>query len=93
MTAACPRFGFTVEITLATGTSESQATDLRRSFFDFLDAAGMTYANSQRAIWRYLVTREAGQATDADREAIAAWAARHASIASCRIGDLIDLRD
>ncbi len=93
MTAACPRFGFTVEIILTPGTSESQATDLRRAFSELLDNAGMTYANSQRAIWRYLVSRDAGQATDADRKAIADWAARHASIASCRIGDLIDLRD
>lgn len=93
MTAACPRFGFTVEITLAPGASESAATNLRRDFSAILDASGMTHASSARATWRYLVSREAGQATHADREVIADWAAHHSSIASCRIGDLIDLRD
>jgi len=93
MTAACPHFGFTVDITLAPGLSEAEAVKLRQQFLSTLDASGMTHATSERAMWRYVVSRDAGQATNADREAIAAWAAAHAVIASCRIGDLIDLRD
>lgn len=93
MTAACPHFGFTVDITLAPGISESEAAQLRQQFSATLDASGLTRATSERATWRYVVSRDAGQATNADREAIAAWAAAHAAIASCRIGDLIDLRD
>lgn len=93
MTAACPRFGFTVEITLAPGVSEPEAATLRQQFSALLDASGMTHAGSERAVWRYVVSRDAGQATNADREAVAAWAARRSSIASCRVGELIDLRD
>jgi len=38
-----------------------------------------------------VVTREGGQAIDADREAVAAWAAGREDVEACEAGAIVDL--
>jgi uncharacterized protein YggL (DUF469 family) len=48
-------------------------------------------SGSHAGRWSLLVHGEAGQATDADREAVAAWARSRPEIASVDVGPLVDL--
>ena len=98
MSAPCPLLGFTVRLHLAPGVDDAHAAALRRRFatevVEALDlsAEGGSSRNADGA-WRWTVSRDAGQATEADRTEIGAWAARQPEIAHCEVGALGDLRE
>jgi uncharacterized protein YggL (DUF469 family) len=62
---------------------------------DFLagpvEGRGLVAEGSGDREWRQTISREGGQATEADREAVAAWAAARGEIAVYEIGPLVDL--
>jgi len=95
MSAACPVFGFVVEVDVAhTLTNEQQRTLRRALHDDVLEPRGLTcvdrFTGQQ---WTFTVRSEASQATHADRETVESWADAHREIATIRIGPLVDLAD
>jgi uncharacterized protein YggL (DUF469 family) len=93
VSAPCPVFGFEVVLHLAPGVSESAARTLWREFVaDVIEPRGLLCEGGTAAgRWSHVVHGEAGQATDADREAVAAWAESRREIASVDVGPLVDL--
>lgn len=94
MSAACPIFGFDATLTPVAGTEPAVQAALRADFVRLaLEPLGLVAESGPPtgASWRHTITRDGGQATDADRQAVAAWAAGRPAIASCEIGPLVDL--
>ena len=93
MSAACPEFAF--ELTLH--PTPAVDTAARRALHDALTAVaedrGLSVAGGGEDAARYLITRDGGQAIDADRDALRAWAAGRPEIAHADVGPLIDLRE
>ncbi len=56
-----------------------------------VEERGLTIEGNRGRAWWYTLTRDGGQATEADREAVAAWAAARPGIARCEVGPLVDL--
>jgi uncharacterized protein YggL (DUF469 family) len=93
MSAACPVFGFVVEVDVANRLTDDHQQSLRRALHDdVLEPRGLTcvdrFAGQQ---WSFTVRSEASQATHADREAVESWADARREIAAIRVGPLLDL--
>lgn len=95
MTVPCPVFGFHVELTLAFGLSERTVGDLWRDFRKVLvESRGLTSERQASGEhWSITLRGEAGQATDADREAVVSWAADRSEVESIDVGPLVDLAE
>lgn len=93
MSAACPRFGFSVDVSVHEHIAPARRQELRAEFLRLLDMSGMTCSGASGASWRFMLSREAGQATNDDRDLVGRWAGERPEIASCRVGDLVDLRE
>jgi uncharacterized protein YggL (DUF469 family) len=94
MSAPCPVYGFDVVFRLVAGVSDERAAALRDAFVtELVEARGLTSAAELRvgARWANVVRGEGFQATEADREAVAAWAAGRPEIAAAEVGPLVDL--
>lgn len=93
MSAACPVFGFEVVFHLAPGLSEAAAAALWSDFTSGpIERRGLVCAEGSAAgRWSHVVHGEAGQATDADREVVAAWADSRPEIAAADVGPLVDV--
>jgi uncharacterized protein YggL (DUF469 family) len=91
MSAPCPVFGFLVELQVAAPTS-SQMRELRSAFLTrVVEPRGLTYHERTGGHdWSFVVQSEAGQATDADRQAVQAWAREHREIVAANVGPLLD---
>lgn len=90
MSAPCPDFGFVVRLeTNATEDGERIAAELVR----LVESRGLACAGGGDRRLQYVVAGDAGQATSADRDAVAAWldARVGAAIVSYEVGPLIDL--
>jgi uncharacterized protein YggL (DUF469 family) len=92
MSAACPELGFDLSIQLAPGLSEAGQAALWAALVGALEARGLSTAGGAAMAWRTTVVRDGGQAVDADREALRAWAAAQGGIAEATVGPLVDLR-
>lgn len=91
MAAPCPVFGFLLETDLAP-LSATEAQALWTSFAGLLRSRGLECdggTSSRR--WSCLIVSEASQVTDADRQAVQDWAARHPEIVGIRLGPLADI--
>ena len=95
MSAPCPDFGFEVVFHLVPGLDEAATLALRVEFVAGpIEGRGLQCGGGGTdARWSHVVHGESGQATDADREAIAAWAGARNEIAAVEIGPLVDLND
>lgn len=93
MSAPCPVFGFEVILHVVPGLSEGAAHALWADFVaSAIEGRGLVCEGGVgTGRWSHVVHGEAGQATDADREAIAAWAAGRAEIAGVELGPLVDV--
>jgi uncharacterized protein YggL (DUF469 family) len=92
MTLPCPIYGFVVAVRLHAPEDSAVDQRVRRSFSELLDRRGLV-ADDRRHVdsWVCAVRSEASQATDADRDAIIAWAAAQPEIAVLEAGPLADL--
>jgi hypothetical protein len=89
MSAPCPVFGFVVRVEPRSfGASIDAFVENLRSA---LEPHGLTTRRGASRV-EYVVTREASQATDADRQLVAEWATQWTSLA-VTVGDLVDLND
>jgi len=88
--AACPILGFAVQLELAPGAN---ADALWRAFIALLEGRGLQYGDSGESppTLSWLVSSEAGQATELDREAVVDWLKARAEIADFGVGPLVDL--
>jgi uncharacterized protein YggL (DUF469 family) len=91
--AACPVYGFVVAIEVRGDVDDAAKAALWTSFIrEAIEARGLTCAGgNNRAIWSPVVSSEAGQATDADRQAVLAWTRARPEVVSVTVGPLIDL--
>ncbi|MGE5102349.1 MAG: 50S ribosome-binding protein YggL [Deltaproteobacteria bacterium] len=92
MSAPCPVFGFLVELQVAAALTSSQMRELRTAFLTrVIEPRGLTYnERSGGHDWSFVVQSEAGQATDADRQAVQAWAREQREVAATKVGPLLD---
>jgi uncharacterized protein YggL (DUF469 family) len=93
MSAACPEYGFEVTFHLTPAVTAPARDALWRAFIDALEARGLSAGGGGDRVWRHVVSRDGGQAVDADREAIRAWAVARAEIATVDVGPLADLNE
>jgi uncharacterized protein YggL (DUF469 family) len=91
MTAACPVYGFRVDVRLSPELNEVARLAVWNSFCHLMDAGGLVSAGAASAGWPVVIRSEASQATDADREAVCTWAAAHDGIVDVEVGRLVDL--
>lgn len=93
VSGACPVFGFEVVLHLAPGVGESAARALWEAFVagPIAGRGLLCTPGGTGDRWTHLVHGEAGQATDADREAVAAWAASRPEVARLDVGPLTDV--
>lgn len=91
MSAPCPTFGFTISVEpRATVDFSALADDLRR----LASANGLVVARHGSRDPHPLafdVTRDGGQATQADRELLLDWATRWNRVAAISVSDLEDM--
>jgi uncharacterized protein YggL (DUF469 family) len=88
MSAACPRLAFTLRLHPRPGTAADPLAD---ALGTVLAARGLEGEPVGGDRWTVVVTREGGQATHDDREALAAWAAARDDLSSCDVGPIVDL--
>ena len=91
MSAACPRFGFVVTIIFADTASEIEARSMIADLIETLEANDLVIAGGGDRVLEYVVDRDGDQATDADRQLVAAWADRWRDSAAIRVSELVDL--
>ena len=93
MSAACPLFGFEVVFHLTPGLGDAAAAALWHDLVSGpIEGRGLVCVGGiAGGRWSHVVHSEAGQATAADREAMAAWAGSRREIASVEVGPLVDL--
>lgn len=91
MSAPCPIFGFLVECDIGTITAD-QMRELRAVLLrEVVEPRGLTYhERSGGHDWSFVVQSDAGQATDADRQAVETWAQLRREIISVNVGPLLD---
>jgi len=93
MSAPCPVFGFTVEIELGDASSnvDSIARQVER---DVLERRGLEWTREQTTrVVRYVVRGESSQATDDDRQALAARLGtlrERGAVHAFRVGPIVD---
>lgn len=92
MSGACPELGFDVRLHLHDWVDGAAAGALLRAMLDGpVEARGLAAEARGDGARFVTVTRDAGQATEGDREAIAGWAAARPEVARCEVGPLVDL--
>lgn len=92
MSAACPELGFRLVVTFAASTAQSSIEACRSVFqYDVIDRNNLIAIGGGPREWRYTITKEGGQATDADRELVRDWIAQHFGDASISVGPIVDL--
>jgi uncharacterized protein YggL (DUF469 family) len=94
MSVPCPLFGFDVRLRFRPGLSEDAADALMTAFVQAVEARGLGAGGGGDATgWSLTIEPGAVQAIDADREALASWAAARGEIADVFVGPLVDLSD
>jgi uncharacterized protein YggL (DUF469 family) len=95
VSAACPKFGFRVQVSMAFGLSERTIGELWSAFRrDVVDARGLVCERLVDADrWSMTLRSEASQATDGDREAVSEWGGGRSEIEALDVGPLVDLAE
>lgn len=93
MSAPCPEFGFGLRVRLAADLSDAARDALRASMLAAVTARGLVASGGGDREWYYAISRDGGQAVDADREAMSAWASRRGEVAEATVGPLVDLTE
>jgi uncharacterized protein YggL (DUF469 family) len=91
MSSACPIYGFEFVYHLRDGLSEDASNRVWRSFVETVECHGLSAGGGGDIHWRHVITRDGGQATDADRVVLLAWAEACDEITDASAGPLIDL--
>ena len=92
MSAPCPEYGFTFACRLASPLDADAARALRDAFARVLESRGLA-ADGGDGRWHHVISRDGGQAIDADREALRAWATSRPEFVAVDVGPLQDLTE
>ena len=93
MSAACPAFAFELVLRLTPGLDAGGRGALQDALAATVASHGLSTAGGGDAVLRYRITRDGGQAIDADREVLRAWAAGRPEVAEVAVGPLVDLHE
>jgi len=88
VSAACPLFGFVVQLRIDDDAAVARLLETLRA--DLLDGLGLLLIDTEMPR-TYIVTGDGFQATDADREAVVAWLAAQPLGRDCTVGALDDV--
>lgn len=92
MSGACPVFGFDVELIPAVGADAKDIEAVRREFQALVvDEAGLEIVGEPGDGGRFTLTRTGSQATEMDRDQVAAWGDRQLGVVTVVLGPLVDL--
>lgn len=91
MSAACPVFGFFVE--LEVGPRDDAIKVMATLVDEVLDPRGLVVEAGAGHGASFVVRGEAAQATNADADAVVQWANGRSEILGARIGPLVDLTE
>jgi len=91
MSGACPVFGFTVRFALRDAVPDDAGDAITSSLVELLEANGMSMGGGGDRVVEVVVSRDATQATDADRQLVLQWATLWSRDADFRVSDLVDL--
>ena len=91
MTAPCPTFGFRVRIELDAATPAPVREQLHQAWRALLRSRGLTSRGGGVDRLVHVVTSEASQAIESDRDAVRAWLAGRPEIRTWQVDDLEDL--
>jgi hypothetical protein len=93
MSAACPRLGFELRLSLVGDLSADARSALRAALTDVARSRGLESVGGGADEWLQVVWREGSQAEHVDREALLAWAGGRAEIVRAEAGPIVDLDD
>lgn len=93
MSAPCPRFGFELRLRAAAPLTPESREAPWRAFIGAVEARGLVAGGGAHGEWLRLIHREGGQAVEADRAALLAWAASRPELANASAGPLVDLSE
>ena len=93
MSAPCPTFGFIVTTRLRESSTGADSDSLVDDLIEVLESNDLSMGGGGDRVLEYVVSRDGGQATQADREIVLQWAERWTAIAEIDVSDLIDLQD
>jgi uncharacterized protein YggL (DUF469 family) len=91
MTAPCPSFGFIVTRAFHVHVTGDGRARFEEAWTEFLEQRGLRSSGRVGASADYIISSEAAQATDLDRQAVEAWLATRSELGVWRVGELIDL--
>ena len=89
MSAPCPALGFVVAMESAPAVRD----ELARAWQALLDARGLCATGGGAERREYVVTSEASQATESDRDAVRDWLASRGEVRRWHVGEIEDLRE
>jgi len=93
MSAPCPALGFHITIAPRSTMGGADIDTLVDDFIDFLESHGLQTGGAGDTALEFAITREGGQATDADRALVRDWAARRSDDVEISVGEIVDLSD
>jgi uncharacterized protein YggL (DUF469 family) len=93
MSAPCPEFGFVLTANVRDDAPDARVGALIDDLIELLEAHGLTTAGGGNRLLEYVISREGSQATDADRQLVAAWTNRWDDVATFTVSDLVDLNE
>jgi uncharacterized protein YggL (DUF469 family) len=93
MSAPCPTLGFHLTITFAADASADRRAALRAAFGAMIASSGLLCETSGDRSVACTVTGDGTQATESDREHLAAWLRAQPGIGDLKIGPLTDVAD
>ena len=91
MTAPCPTFGFRVQMELDIDATPSSREQLRQAWAELLRGRGLVSRGGGSERRTHVVTSEASQAIESDRDAVRAWLESRTELRSWSVGALEDL--
>jgi uncharacterized protein YggL (DUF469 family) len=93
MTAACPEFGFEITVRLAPHVDARRRRTLAATFRTLAESNGLIADGGGEREWHYVITRDGGQAIDADRALLGDWIRSRPEIAHVDVGPIVDLKE
>jgi uncharacterized protein YggL (DUF469 family) len=93
MSQPCPHLGLIISVTRHASATERDADAMHDDLIAALAANGLAMAGAARRAPEYIVVREGGQATEADRSLLSEWATSWAHVAAVAVSMPIDLSD
>lgn len=93
MSQPCPHLGLIISVTRHASATERDADAMHDDLLATLEANGLATVGSPRRAPEYVVARDGGQVTEADRALMSDWATSWAHVATVGVSVPIDLSD